>query len=106
MTPFAALLKDFGWFSLQGNCGWSRQVNQGREDRFTYNWALALPLFKRKAHLLAEINGDWGREPQTAIAPGFKYNFTDRIFVGVAAPFGLNKNTSDWGLVTQFQIGF
>lgn len=106
LEPFIALLKDFGRFSIQGNFGWSKQVNREREDRFTYNWALAAPLLERKVHVLVEMNGDWGREPQTAVAPGLKYNFTDEVFIGAAVPFGLNEHTPDWGIVTQFQIGF
>ena len=38
--------------------------------------------------------------------PMNSYNFTDEIFIGVGAPFGLNRNTPAWGIVTQFQIGF
>jgi hypothetical protein len=106
LTPFVALLKDFGPFSLQGNFGWSKQVSGEREDRWVYNWALAVPLCDHKVHLLAELNGDWGRHPETAVAPGFKYNFNSETFIGVAVPIGLNRHTSDWGIVTQFQISF
>jgi hypothetical protein len=106
LTPFVALLKDFGPFTVQGNFGWSKQVSAGRVDRFVYNWALAIPVLEKKVHLLAEINGDWGREQHAAFTPGIKYNFTDEMFVGVAVPLGLNENTPDWGVVTQFQIGF
>ena len=106
LTPFVALLKDFGHFSLQGNFGWSKQVSGAREDRWVYNWALAVPLCDHKVHLLTELNGDWGRRPQTAVAPGLKYNFNDRTFIGVAVPIGLNRHTADWGIVTQFQTGF
>ena len=106
LTPFVALLKQFGAFTLQGNFGWSKQVSGEKQDRFVYNWALALATCERKVHLLAEINGDWGRDQRTSFSPGIKYNFTDEIFVGVAAPIGLSQNTPDWGIVTQFQIGF
>jgi hypothetical protein len=106
LTPFVALLKDFGRFSLQGNFGWSKQVSGAREDRWVYNWALAVPLCDHKVHLLTELNGDWGRRPQTAVAPGLKYNFNGETFVGLAAPIGLNRRTADWGIVTQFQTGF
>jgi hypothetical protein len=106
LTPFVALLKDFGPFTLQGNFGWSKQVSAELQDRFVYNWALAMSMWKRKAHLLAEINGDLGRDQRTAFTPGIKYNFTDEMFVALAVPIGLNRNTPDWGVVTQFQIGF
>ena len=106
LTPFMALLKDFGRFSLQGNFGWARQVSGAREERWVYNWALAVPLCNHKVHLLTELNGDWGRRPQTAVAPGIKYNFNGEVFIGVAVPIGLNRRTADWGIVTQFQIGF
>ncbi len=106
VEPFVALLRDFGRFSLQGNFGWSKALNRGHDDRFTYSWALALPLIARAVHVLAEINGDWGREPQSAAAPGIKYNLSPEMFVGAAVPLGLNRHTPDWGIVTQFQIGF
>lgn len=106
LEPFVALLKDFQRFSLQGNFGWSTELNRDRDDRFTYNWALAVPLVGRKVHLMAEINGDWGREPQTSVAPGIKYNFTDNQFIAVGVPYGLNEHTPGWGLVTQFQFRF
>jgi hypothetical protein len=106
LTPFVALLKDFDLFSLQGNFGWSKQASRPREDRWVYNWAFAVPLFDHKLHLLTEFNGDWGRRPQTAVAPGLKYNFTGETFIGLAAPIGLNRHTAEWGIVSQFQTGF
>jgi hypothetical protein len=106
LTPFVALLKDFGPLSLQGNFGWSKQATVEREDRWVYNWALAVPLCKHKVHLLTELNGDWGRRPQTTVAPGLKYNFNGETFVGLAAPIGLNRYTAEWGIVSQFQTGF
>lgn len=106
LTPFVALLKDFGRFNLQGNFGWARQVSGESEERWVYNWALAVPLCNHKVHLLAELNGDWGHRPQTAVAPGLKYNFNGETFIGMAVPLGLNRHTADWGIVTQFQTSF
>ena len=63
-------------------------------------------LYQRKLYLLAEINGDWGRANQAAIAPGIKYLLSERFSVGVAAPIGLNRNDEAWGIVTQFQFEF
>jgi hypothetical protein len=106
LTPFVALLKDFGPCSLQGNIGWSKQVSGEHNERVVYNWAFAVPLCERKVYLLAELNGAAGSSPEVAVAPGIKYNFTHEMFVGVAVPIGLNTHTPDWGIVTQFQVGF
>ncbi len=110
-APFLALLKDFGRFSLQGNLAWSQewaQAGGGRADRFEYNGALAAPLPKN-LHLLAKINGIRGAEAGengAALASSVKYNLNPEMFVAAAAPFGLNAAAADWGIVTQFQIGF
>lgn len=105
LSPFVALLKDFGPFSVQGNFGWERQVTGEREDQWIYNWALAVPVFKRKAHLLAEFNGDWGHHPSSTLSPGIKYEFKSETSVGLAIPIGLTGDAPDWGIVAQFQIG-
>ena len=103
LTPYVALLKDFGPLLLQGNVGWSKQVTGNQEAASVYNWAIAVPAYRRELYLLTEINGDWGRPNHAAIAPGIKYLFSAKFSVGVAAPVGLNKNTAAWGIVTQFQ---
>jgi hypothetical protein len=106
LTPYVALLKEFGPLLVQGNFGWSTQVTDNREAAWVYNWAAVIPLYQRKFYLLTEINGDWGRPNRSAIAPGIKYLFSDKFSVGVAAPIGLNRNTEAWGIVTQFQFDF
>jgi len=106
VTPFAAFLKDFGGFVLQGNFGWSKQVTGQQTDIWGYNWALAVPLYERKLYGLAEINGDWGSPNHTALSPGIKYLLSDRFSVGVGAPIGLNSSTEAWRIVTQFQFDF
>jgi hypothetical protein len=89
LTPYVALLKEFGPLLVQGNIGLSKQLNG-----------------KREIYLLTEINGDWGRPNHAAIAPGIKYLLSEKFSIGVAAPVGLNKNTEAWGIVTQFQFEF
>jgi hypothetical protein len=106
LTPYVALLKDFGPLLVQGNVGWSKQVTGNREDAWVYNWAASVPVYRRKLYLLTEINGDWGRPNHAAISPGIKYLFSEKFSVGVAAPIGLNRNSEAWGTVTQFQIEF
>jgi Putative MetA-pathway of phenol degradation len=105
LTPSVALLKDFGPFNVQGNFGWARQVTGEREEQWNYNWALAVPLFKRKAHLLAELNGDWGHHPSNTFSPGFKYELKSETTIGLAIPIGISRGAPDWGIVAQFQIG-
>jgi hypothetical protein len=63
-------------------------------------------VYQNKLYLLTEINGDWGRSTESAVAPGIKYLFSDKFSVGVAVPVGLNKNTDAWGVVTQFEFEF
>lgn len=106
LTPYLALLKDFGPLVVQGNFGWSKQVTGQREDSWVYNWALAVPLHTRKLYLLGEINGDWGSPNHAALSPGIKYLFSEKFSVGVAIPIGLTKSTEAWGVVTQFQFDF
>jgi hypothetical protein len=106
LTPYVALLKDFGPLLLQGNVGWSKQVTGNREAAWDYNWAAAVPVYRRKCYLLTEINGDWGRPNHAAIAPGIKYLLSEKFSVGVAIPLGLNRNTETWGIFTQFQFEF
>ena len=105
LTPFVALLKDFGSVSVQGNFGWARHVTGAREDQWNYNWALAVPAFKHKAHFLVELNGDWGHEPRCSFSPGFKYQLKSETEIGLAVPLGLSGSAPDWGIVAQFQIG-
>ena len=105
LTPFVALLKDFGRFSIQGNFGWAEQVTAARQDQWNYNWALAVPAFNRRLHFLAELNGDWGRVHSSTLAPGLKYNLKGETTVGLAIPVGLNGSAPNWGIVAQFQIG-
>jgi hypothetical protein len=105
LTPFVALLEDFGPFSVQGNFGWARQVTGMRQDQWNYNWALAVPVFKRKGHLLAELNGDWGPFPSSTFSPGVKYELKKETTLGLAVPIGLSKRAPAWGIVAQFQIG-
>jgi hypothetical protein len=105
LTPFVALLKDFGPFSVQGNFGWARQVTAARADQWGYNWALAVPVCNRKLHLLAELNGDWGRFPSSTLSPGVKYNLKGETAIGLAVPIGVSGNAPDWGVVAQFQMG-
>ena len=104
LTPYVALLKDFGPLLVQGNTGWSKQVTGNGDAAWVYNWAALLPLYKRDLYLLTEINGDWGRPNHAAIAPGIKYLLSQKFSIGVAAPIGLNRNTEAWGVVTQFQF--
>ena len=106
LTPYVALLKDFGPVLVQGNVGWSKQVTGNGEDAWVYNWAASVPVYRRTLYLLTEINGDWGRPNHAAISPGIKYLFSEKFSVGVAAPIGLNGNTEAWGTVTQFQFEF
>jgi hypothetical protein len=105
LTPFVALLKDFGPFSIQGNFGWAKQVTGAREDQWDYNWALAVPVFNGRAHLLAELNGDLSRLHSSTFAPGLKYNLKGETAIGLAVPIGLNGGAPNWGIVAQFQIG-
>lgn len=49
----------------------------------------------------------WGTTRDTGrMCPDRKYHFTGRVFVAVAAPFGLSHNAPASGLVAQFQVGF
>jgi len=105
LTPFVALLEDFGSFSVQGNFGWARQVTGAREDQWNYNWALAVPVLNHKLHLLAELNGDWGHRPSSTFSPGLKYQLRNETAVGLAVPIGLTRGAPDWGVVVQFQTG-
>jgi hypothetical protein len=106
LTPYVALLKEFGPFLVQGDIGWSKQVAGERKAAWTYNWAAAAPVYRRNLYLLTEINGDWGSPNHAAVAPGFKYLFSDRFSAGAVVPMGLNRHTDAWGLVTQFQFEF
>ena len=106
LTPYVALLKEFGPLLVQGDIGWSRQVTGERKAAWTYNWAAAVPVYRRNLYLLTEINGDWGSPNHVAVAPGFKYLFSDRFSAGAVVPIGLNRHTEAWGLVTQFQFEF
>ena len=106
LTPYVAFLKEFGPLLVQGDLGWSKQVTGDRTTAWTYNWAAALPVYRRKIYLLTEINGDWGSPNHSAIAPGFKYLFSDRFSAGAVVPIGLNRHTEAWGVVTQFQFEF
>ena len=106
LTPYAALLKDFGPLLVQGNIGWSKQVTGNQEAAWAYNWAASVPIYRRKLYLLTEINGDWGSPNHAAIAPGIKYLFSEKFSIGVAAPIALNRHTDAWGIVTQFQFEF
>jgi hypothetical protein len=105
LTPFVALLKDFGPFSIQGNFGWAWQVTAARQDQLNYNWAVAVPAFNRRLHFLAELNGDLGRLHSSTLAPGLKYNIKGETTIGLAVPIGLNSSAPNWGIVAQFQIG-
>lgn len=112
LNPFIALLKDFGRFSVQGNVAWLRErdaAERGKVNKVAYNCAFAIPVWKRKVHLLAEVNGDWGPNSERnriAVAPGVRYNFDSRTSVGVAMPVGLTSRTEQMGIVTQFQFGY
>ncbi len=115
LTPFLALLKDFDYFSVQGNVGWARQVafseHSSEEDlsaTWVSNWALAVPLRERRFHFLVELNGEWSEdEPDTlSLAPGIKYCLTDEMFTAIAVPIGLNESSEDWGIINQFQFSF
>ncbi len=106
LTPYVALLKQFGPVCVQGNFGWEKHISAPYADMWTYGWALSTPLIKDKLNVLAEIQGDWGSPNHTTVAPGIKYNFTDKFTIGLALPVGLNRNTEGWGIVTQFQIEF
>jgi hypothetical protein len=104
LIPNIALLRDFGALCVQGGIGWQQPVGIGRNGAWTYGWAISVPLVRNKLHGLTEIQGDWSGAGRTALAPGLKYNFTDRITLGMAVPIGLNHRTEHWGLVTQFQV--
>jgi hypothetical protein len=106
LTPFLALLKSYGPFCLQGNFGWSKQINGPHENFFNYGCALSAEMVKHKLYLLSEIQGDWRAPNHTTVAPGIKYYFFDNITLGAAVPIGLNSNTGRLGIVTQFQIEF
>jgi hypothetical protein len=106
LTPYVAFLKELGPLLVQGDIGWSKKVTANREAAWVYNWAAAVPVCHRKLYLLTEINGDWGRPNHTAVAPGFKYFFSERFSAGAVAPIGLNRHTEAWGIVTQFQFEF
>jgi Putative MetA-pathway of phenol degradation len=106
LTPYAALLEQFGTLLVQGDIGWSKQVTGDRKAAWIYDWAASVPIYRRKLYLLTEINGDWGSPNHAAIAPGFKYLFSNRFSFGAVVPVGLNKHTEAWGIVTQFQYDF
>lgn len=106
LMPYIALLKEFGPVLLQGDFDWSKQVSGHRSSSWPYNWAASMPVYQRRGYLLTELNGDWGRPNHAAIAPGFKYFFSDRFSAGAVAPIGLNRDTEAWGIVTQFQYEF
>jgi hypothetical protein len=106
LTPYVALLKEFGPLLVQGDIGWSKQVTGERKAAWTYNWAAALPVYRRNLYLLTEINGDFGCPNHAAVAPGLKYLFSDRFSAGAVVPIGLNRQTEAWGVVTQFQFEF
>ena len=112
--PFISAVKDFEEFLVQVTLGWSFAVpeHEGEtQDTFSYEGVLAVPFCERKVHVLLELDGtvatdtDTG-EDELSVAPGVKYNFTPEVFVALAVPIGLNEETSDWGIVTQFQFGF
>jgi hypothetical protein len=106
ISPFFALLKEIGPVCVQGNCGWARQLDVSRENRFTYGWALSTSVLEGRVHFLAEIQGEAGPTSQVSVAPAFKLKLLDGLTFGLAVPFGLNRNTADWGVVSQFQIDF
>ena len=104
LVPNLALLKDFGVLCVQGGFGWRQPLGVERRGEWTYGWAVSIPLVRNKRQWLTEIEGDWNRVCRASLAPGLKYNFTDRITLGVAVPIGLNHRTEDWGVVTQMQF--
>jgi len=110
LTPYVALVKDFGCVSLQGNAGRSLSLaTAGGEPvhRYEYNWALAVPLHHRGIQLLGEINGLTGsrRDPgQAAVSPGVHIPLARTVFVGAAVPIGLNAGAPAFGIVFQFQF--
>jgi len=106
LTPYVALLKQFGPLLVQGDFGWAKHVTGDRKSAWSYNWAAAVPLYHRKLYQLTEINGDWGAPNHAAIAPGLKYLFSERFSVGADVPIGLNRHSEAWGLVTQLQFEF
>ncbi len=106
LGPFVALLKRVGPVCVQGNFGWEKQVTAGRRSLWSYGWAASIPLIQDTLHFLTEIAGDWGRPNHATLAPGLKYYLTEKFTVGAAVPIGLNKDTSEWGIITQFQIEF
>jgi hypothetical protein len=106
LRPYLATLKQLGPICVQGNIGWERQVTAAHEDAWTYGLAVSTPIIKEKLHALVEIQGDWGAPNHTTLAPGLKYYVSEKFTVGLAVPVGLNSNTSEWGLISQFQIEF
>jgi hypothetical protein len=114
LTPFVALLKNFSRVTLQGNVGVSNRILTSVADpdeerrAFTYNWTAAFPFRNKSIHLLAEVNGEVGLNQGAqivAFSPGFKYQFNDRMFLGIAIPVGLTRETKKIGVVVQFQVG-
>ena len=112
LTPFVALLRDFGSWSLQGNAGWSTQLGAGSgdgESAWLCNVALATPEATSRFHFIAELNGAWsdsaGASPLSA-ACGAKWQVGEGGFFALAVPVGLNSDAEDWGVVTQYQFQF
>jgi len=114
LEPFLALLQDFRRVLVQGNVGVSNRILTSAADpdeekrAFTYNWAVAFPFRDHTLHLLAEVNGEVGLQHGQRIAafsPGFKYRLNEQMFVAVATPVGLTRDTKKLGVVVQFQVG-
>lgn len=110
LHPFLGLLKDFGSFSVQGDIGWSRAIGGEEAERAVpYNWAVALPLSRPETALMVEINGGIGLRGEhslVAAAPGIRYGLRPGMSVAVAVPIGLTSRSDQWGIVTQWQLGF
>lgn len=112
--PFVALMKDFSQVNLQGSVGFSGRAltsdspNSEGGKELTYNWAAAFPVHKKRIHLLAEVNGSVslsGGENAVTLSPGFKYNLGKNMFIGIGTPVGLTRESRDFGVVVQFQVG-
>ena len=106
LAPSLALLKEIGPVCVQGNFAWSKQISAQHADQWTYGWCVSTPLVKRKVYVLTEIQGDWGSPNHTTLGPGIEYYFSEKVTAGLSIPIGLNSNTHEWGIVTQFQVEF
>lgn len=109
LSPYIAFLKDFGQLNVQGNLAQSTEfpVSGGEVNyRTEFNIAFIYPVFGEKVNLLAELNNSWLTKEHNElwIAPGIKYNINDEQFLAFSVPVALNKQSSGFRLILQYQI--